>query len=170
MRASDEPFATVADISLLWRQLTEAEETRAAALLPLLSDMLRNIAQQIGKDLDEMIDANPNYESVVKLVTVDIVARILRQSTTGDPMSQESQSGLGYSWSGTYAVPGGGIAAAIMNNDLKRLGLTQQQIGSIILWGSELEQAPKTPKPGQKVNVVGYVVDSETNVTGKIGG
>ena len=170
MRASDEPFATVADISLLWRQLTEAEETRATALLPLLSDMLRNIAIQIGKDLDEMIDANPNYESVVKLVTVDIVARILRQSTTGDPMNQESQSGLGYSWSGTYAVPGGGIAAAIMNNDLKRLGLTQQQIGSIILWGKEPEPVEKVPKPGQKVNVVGYVVDSETNVTGKIGG
>lgn len=165
MRATDEPFATVYDISLLWRELTEAEETRAAALLPLLSDMLRNIAHQIGKDLDEMIDDDPNYESVVKLVTVDIVSRVLRQSTSGDPMSQESQSGLGYSWSGTYAIPGGGISAAIMNNDLKRLGLTQQQIGTIILWGSEPKEPEKAPKPGQKVNVVGYSADDK-NVIG----
>ena len=166
MRANDEPFATVADISLLWRPLTQDEETRAAALLPLLSDMLRDTAHKIGKDMDEMIDADPNYESVAKLVTVDIVARVLRQSTTGDPMSQESQSGLGYSWSGTYAVPGGGIAAAIMNNDLKRLGLLQQQMDSIILWGSEPESAPKVPQPGQKVNVIGRTTD-DSNIIGE---
>ena len=44
-------------------------------------------------------------------------------------MAQESQSGLGYSWSGTYAVPGGGIGNAILPSDLKRLGLKRQRIG-----------------------------------------
>lgn len=130
------PFATVADINTLWRTLTEAESTRAEALLPLVSDMLRQCADNVGKDLDEMAEESDVYESTLKLVTVDVVTRVLRQNTSGDAMTQESQSALGYSWSGTYAVPGGGIAGAIMNNDLKRLGLLNQQIDSLMLWGS----------------------------------
>jgi len=130
------PFATVEDINLLWRTLTEAESTRAEALLPLVSDMLRQCADNVGKDLDEMAEESDVYASTLKLVTVDVVTRVLRQNTSGDAMTQESQSALGYSWSGTYAVPGGGIAGAIMNNDLKRLGLLNQQIDSLMLWGS----------------------------------
>ena len=81
-----------------------------------------------------MIQKSEPYASVVKVVTVDVVSRILRQSTEGDAMTQESQSALGYSWSGTYAVPGGGIANAIMKNDLRKLGLLQQQMDSVFLW------------------------------------
>lgn len=127
-------FATVQDINLLWRPLSESESDRAGALLPLISDALRQCAAAVSKDLDEMAAASETYASTLKLVTVDVVTRVLRQSTEGDAMSQESQSALGYSWSGTYAVPGGGIANAIMNNDLKRLGLLSQQIGTVTLW------------------------------------
>lgn len=49
-------------------------------------------------------------------------------------MSQESQSALGYSWSGTFAVAGGGIANSILNNDLKKLGLLKQKMGSEFIW------------------------------------
>lgn len=136
-----EAFATVTDISTLWRPLTSAEQDRSEALLPLVSDELRVIAQGVNKDLDEMRAANEAYASVLKIVTVDVVCRILRQSTEGDAMSQESQSALGYSWSGTYAVPGGGIANAILKNDLKKLGLLQQQMGVIWTWqGSQAQQ------------------------------
>lgn len=131
---SSEAFATVEDIQTLWRPLTADEQTRAAALLPLVSDALRNEATKVGKDLDAMVADSTTYESVVKLVTVDVVARVLRQTTTGDAMTQESQAAGGYSWSGTYAVPGGGIANAILYSDLKRLGLLNQQIGSVWLW------------------------------------
>ena len=56
-------------------------------------------------------------------------------------MTQESQSGLGYSWSGSYAVPGGGIANSILNNDLKKLGLKRQKIGVMYTWqGSKAQQ------------------------------
>lgn len=127
-------FATVEDLATLWRPLTAEESTRADALLPLISDALRQEAIKVGKDLDQMVAADASYESVVKLVTVDVTARVLRQDTTGDAMTQESQSGLGFSWSGTYAVPGGGIAGAIMNNDLKRLGLLRQAIRTVKLW------------------------------------
>lgn len=127
-------FATVGDITTLWRPLTASETTRAEALLPLVSDEIRVIAHSVGKDVDAMISVSEPYASVVKVVTVDVVSRILRQSTEGDAMTQESQSALGYSWSGTYAIPGGGIANAIMKNDLKKLGLLIQKYDSIYLW------------------------------------
>lgn len=133
-----QPFATVTDIITLWRPLTADETTRATALLPLVSDELRVIAYSVGKDLDQMVAESEPYASVVKVVTVDVVSRVLRQSTEGDAMTQESQSALGYSWSGIYAVPGGGIANAIMKNDLRKLGLLMQTIGVMYTWqGSE---------------------------------
>lgn len=130
-------FATLDDVTLLTgKAFTSDEQDRIEALLPLVSDALRYEAVKVNKDLDAMIEADTSgaYTSVVKLVTVDIVNRVLRQSNDGEPMSQESQSALGYTWSGTYAIPGGGIAAAIMRNDLKRLGFWRQQYGVINLW------------------------------------
>ena len=82
-------------------------------------------------------DTSGAYGNTVKIVTVDILGRVLRQSTVDEPLSQESQSALGYTWSGTFAIPGGGIAAAIMKNDLKRLGLRRQRLGMIDLMPEE---------------------------------
>lgn len=132
---STSAYATLQDVIDLFRPLTPAEQTRVSALLPLISDCLRQEARRVNKDLDDMLthDADGSFSSTLKLVTVDIVGRVLRQDTEGEPMTQESQSALGYVWSGTYAIPGGGIAAAIMRNDLKRLGLCRQQIGVIDL-------------------------------------
>ena len=130
-------FATVQDIITLWRPLSNDEQTRASALIPLVCDELRNEAERVGKDLDVMIAVDPTLASVAKVVTVDVVARILRQSTDGDPMTQESQAANGYSWSGTYAIPGGGISNAIMRNDLKRLGLRGQRYGVIEWYGQD---------------------------------
>lgn len=135
-------FATVEDVELIGgKPLTTAERTRTAALLPVISDLLRNEAAKVGRNLDGMIVADPTgaYESSVKVVTVDVTIRALRQETSGEPMTQESQSGLGNTWSGTYAIPGGGIANAIMRNDLKRLGLRRQRIGALDIYGTETE-------------------------------
>lgn len=127
-------FATLADVTLLsGRTFTSAEQERIVALLPLVSDALRYEAVKVGKDLDEMMSDSSSYASVVKLVTVDVVMRAFNQSNNSEPMSQMSQSALGYSISGTYAVPGGGIANSIMKNDLKRLGLRKQTMGVINL-------------------------------------
>ena len=128
-------FATVQDVIDLWRPLSQDEQTRTAELLPLVSDELRVEAQKVGKDLDLMVSSDLALASVAKIVTVDVVSRVLRQSTDGDPMTQESQAANGYSWSGTYAIPGGGIANAIMKNDLKRLGLRNQRYGVIEWYG-----------------------------------
>lgn len=124
-----EPFATVDDLNQLWRKMSAEEEERAKALLPMVSDTLREEAIKVGKDLDEMIKERPSFSSVVKMVTVDVVARTLNTSTTGEPMSQESQSALGYTWSGTFLTPGGGLF--IKNSELARLGLKRQRIGVV---------------------------------------
>jgi hypothetical protein len=130
----NQPFATVEDLQRLYRPLSAEEQSRAEALLPLVSDEIRVLGRNYGKDIDAAIAKDSAYASVVKIVTCDVTFRILRQNTEGDAMSQESQSALGYSWSGTFAVAGGGIANSILNNDLKKLGLLKQQMGSEFLW------------------------------------
>ena len=119
------------------RPVYEDQQTRIEKLIPLVCSALRYEANKVGKDLDMMIAFDDVLGDVAKLVTVDVVVRVLRQSTDGEPLSQESQSAMGYSWSGTYAIPGGGIAQAIMKNDLKRLGLWGQKYGVIDFYGED---------------------------------
>ena len=120
-----EPFATIKDVNELWRELKNDEITRAEKLLPVVSDSLRMEANKVGKDLDAMIDEKPYLKTVAKSVTVDVLARVLMTSTDSEPMTQESQSALGYSWSGTYLIPGGGLF--IKKSELARLGLRTQR-------------------------------------------
>ncbi|EPF5050204.1 phage Gp19/Gp15/Gp42 family protein, partial [Escherichia coli] len=114
-----EPFATIEDLESLWRPLKQGERERAEKLLEIVSDSLREEAGRVGKDLDKMIEEKPPYfNNVVKSVTVDIVARTLMTSTDQEPMTQTTESALGYSWSGSYLVPGGGLF--IKNSELSR--------------------------------------------------
>lgn len=122
-------FATINDVTLLWRAMTPAETTKATALLSIVSNSLRVEAEKVGKDLDAMVAADTNLASVAKSVTVDVVARNLMTSTDQEPMSQYSQSALGYSVSGTFLVPGGGLF--IKKSELARLGLRRQRYGGI---------------------------------------
>lgn len=123
------PFATVADLEELWRPLKPDEIERANALLAVVSDSLREEAFKVGVDLDAMIADRPTYATVVKSVTVDVVARTLMTSTNQEPMTQYSQGALGYTVSGSYLVPGGGLF--IKNAELSRLGLKRQRYGVI---------------------------------------
>ena len=131
-------FATLEDVAALTGKVySESEQARLTALLADISNALRFEAEKVGKDIDEMIVKSEAYASVVKIATVDVAVRVLRQNLDTEPMTQESQAALGYSWSGTYAIPVGGISGAIMRNDLKRLGLRRQRYGSIDLWPTE---------------------------------
>lgn len=130
-----EPFATLTDVmTISGATYTAEQQTRITALLPLVSDLIRSEGVSVGKGIDEAVSTDDAYASVVKMVTCDVVARIMRQSTSGEPVSQESQSALGYSWSGTYAVPGGGAAMSLMNNERKMLGLKRQKYGAMEIW------------------------------------
>lgn len=127
-------FATVQDVISLWRPLTNAEQERVTNLLPVVSDSLRQEAAKVGKDLDVMVAASAPLATVAKSVTVDVVARALMTPTDEPPTTQFSQSALGYSVSGSYLVPGGGLF--IKKSELARLGLRRQQIGVLEPYGT----------------------------------
>lgn len=126
-------FATIDDLIKLWRPLQRDELQRAEALLIVVSDSLRIEAQKVNKNLDKMALENVTFANVLKSVTVDIVARTLMTSTNQEPMTQYSESALGYSVSGSFLVPGGGLF--IKDSELKRLGLKKQRYGVIDFYG-----------------------------------
>lgn len=128
-----ELYATISDVIGLWREMTQAEQARAEALIPLICASLREEAKKVGKDLDAMIAEDDDLAEVAKSVVVDVVARTLMTSTNQEPMSQFSESALGYSASGTYLVPGGGLF--IKRSELARLGLRRQRIGVMEIYG-----------------------------------
>ncbi|HEM5553643.1 TPA: phage Gp19/Gp15/Gp42 family protein [Streptococcus suis] len=128
-------FATTSDLETLWRHLKFDETDRAEALLEVVSNSLRHEAQKVGKDLDVLISDNPVFASVVKSVTVDVVARTLMTSTDQEPMTQFNESALGYSVSGSFLVPGGGLF--IKDSELKRLGLKKQRFGARDIYGTD---------------------------------
>lgn len=129
-----EPFATIDDLHQLWRKTANAEETaRANHLLMVVSDCLRAEAEKVGKDLDKWVQEKLYRATVAKSVTVDVVARTLMTSTNQEPMTQMSQSAGGFSVSGTFLLPGGGIF--IKRTELARLGLRRQRVGELDIYG-----------------------------------
>ncbi len=131
-------YATTDDIANLWRKMTSEETDRAKQLIPIVCASLRMEAKKVGKDLDAMIADDADLALVAKSVTVDVVARTLLTSTEDEPMTQVSQSALGYSMSGTFLVPGGGLF--IKKSELNRLGLRRQQYGVIDLYENQRNQ------------------------------
>ena len=126
-------FATISDVETLWRYLKQDETDRASFLLDVVSDSLRVEAEKVGKDLDAMVLKSAAYANVVKSVAVDIGARTLMTSTDQEPRTQLTQTALGYSASGSFLVPGGGLF--IKKSELARLGLRRQRYGVINLYG-----------------------------------
>lgn len=122
-------IVTVNDIITLFRPLTADEQKKAEALIPVVCDSLRQEAKMVGKDIDKMLANGELLENVFKSVVVDVVARTLMTSTNSEPMTQASQSALGYTVSGTFLVPGGGLF--IKKSELARLGLKRQRYGVI---------------------------------------
>ena len=127
-------YATLDDITALWRAMTSEESQRAQALLPVVSASLRNEARKAGKDLDILLLDDPDLAEVAKSVTVDVVARTLMTSTNAEPMTQLTESAGSYSATGTFLVPGGGLF--IKNSELARLGLRRQRYGVIDFYGN----------------------------------
>lgn len=124
-------FATISDVTTLFRTLSQEEQTRASALIPVVSATLREEAKKVGKNLDAMVAASSDLALVAKSVTVDIVSRVLQTPTNQAPMTQMSEGALGYTFSGTFLSPGGGIF--IKNSELAKLGLKRQRYGAIEL-------------------------------------
>ena len=125
-------YATISDLTTLWRTMTAAEQTRATELLDTVSARLRVEANKVGKDLDALVEADVDLASVAKSVTCDIVARTMMTATDKEPMTQFAESAGGYSVSGTFLVPGGGLF--VKKSELASLGIRRQQFGGLELY------------------------------------
>lgn len=122
-------YLTVDELIERWRPLKPDEIDRAKVLIGDICAVIRIKAKSCGKNFDEMIADDSDYELVAKSVITDIVSRELTSSTTDAALSQFSQSAGGYSISGTYLSAGGGLF--IKKDEWKRLGLKTQKYGAI---------------------------------------
>ena len=110
-------YAALEDMTTLWRPMTSAEQARASSLLEVVSASLNMEAQKVGKDLPALVAADPDLAMVAKSVT------------NQEPLTQFTQAAGGYSASGSFLVPGGGLF--IKKSELARLGLRRQRMGVI---------------------------------------
>lgn len=126
-------FATTDDLIQRWRPLTADEIAQADILLSDVSNALRVFAFDHNFDFDQMVKDLPARGELAKAVTCDIVRREMQSLSDESPaMSQMSQSALGYSVSGTFLSPGGGLF--IKNAELKMLGLLKQKAKGVDLY------------------------------------
>ena len=127
-------YATISDVETLWRTLTLAEQTKATALLQKASSIIRIEAKKVNVDTDTLFNTDEDYANMLTAVTVSMVSRAISKDTSGEPMSQVTQSALGYSVSGTYTMPGRDLY--LLNNEKADLGITRKQrIGGIEFYG-----------------------------------
>ena len=118
-------YATLDDLTTLVRPLEPSETEKASLLLQAASASLRSEAKRRNKCFDAMLEEDPDLVPIARDVVCQMVRRALAVDVTAEPMTQVSQSALGYTVSGTYAVPGGSLYA--LNSELRRLGLRRQK-------------------------------------------
>lgn len=121
-------LVSIDDLIKLFRPLQAEEVEKANSLIEVVISDLKVKAKKVDMDLDELCK-DDDYHNVFKSVVCDIVGRALMTSTEGEPMVQSSEAALGYSWSGTFLNPGGGLF--IKRDEEKRLGLLKQRYGVI---------------------------------------
>lgn len=126
-----ENFATVEDVMNLYGPLNADQLSKVEQLLAYTSSYFRTLAKEYGRDLNQEVIDDEDMKNNAKLATCNVVIRELDKGNSS--LSQESQSALGYTWSGTYVNTGGGLS--ILNKDLKLLGLNRQRIGMVDIYG-----------------------------------
>lgn len=126
-----ENFATVEDVMNLYGPLNADQIAKVEQLLSYTSSYFRTLAKEYGRDLNQEVIDDEDMKNNAKLATCNVVIRELDKGNSS--LSQESQSALGYTWSGTYVNTGGGLS--ILNKDLKLLGLNRQRIGMVDIYG-----------------------------------
>ena len=105
-----ESFANPEDLKLVWSGYSELDESRATALLSLVSSV---ICSQANTD-----EIEPD---ILKLVTCRVVSRML-QSDGMPGVTQESWGASPYSGSVSYANPSGDIYLTKFEKDLLGIG------------------------------------------------
>lgn len=106
MSANLEAFATVSELEAIWRDLDTTESNRADVLLLQASNYLRQVATNVGKDLDDLALSDPTkvLEANIKMVVLNAVQRAMSTPTeVPADASQWSQSATPYSESMSFS-------------------------------------------------------------------
>lgn len=119
------PFATKEELAAYWRTLTSEEGTRADIMLPLTSNRLRLMAEDLGIDLDAKKEASEVYGDTLKWVVMEAVKRALSTPTDQPPVDSISQTAGPYSENYKYTNPSGDLW--FKKSELNALGLYGRQ-------------------------------------------
>lgn len=118
-------FATKAQLAAYWRTLTSDEQTRADVMLPLASNRLRLIAEDLGIDLDAKKAASEAFSSTLQWVVLEAVKRALATPTDQPPVDTWAQTAGPYSENYKYSNPSGDLW--FKKSELSSLGLYGRQ-------------------------------------------
>lgn len=113
---------TINDLISRWRTLSNDEIDKAEVFINDVENALHVYAHNRGIDLDELIGEYEPRQGLYTAIVCDIVRREMTACADESPaLSQSSLAVNGYSISGTYLSPGGGLF--VKNSELKMLGI-----------------------------------------------
>ena len=137
-------IVSVNDLIARWRTLTSEEIDKATVFIGDVENALHVYAADRGYDLDEMLENPAERTELYKAVVCDIVKREMVSCSDESPaLSQSSLAVNGYSVSGTYLTPGGGLF--IKNSELKMLGLQTQKAKAVDLYAKHDKNSCDNP-------------------------
>lgn len=128
-------YATIEDLAKLWRPLTDSEKEKAEELIAEASAKIRIKAKSQGKDFDEIVTDDSDIALIAKGLVCTVVKSAMNTPNDIEGLSQMSMSAGGYSWSGTYSNPNGGIK--FTKKDWKSIGLGSQKFGGVDVYGMD---------------------------------
>jgi hypothetical protein len=127
----DEPFATIDDLEIRWRELLPSEIPKAEILLSDASDQLRTLFP----DIDERIKKGKTKSGIVKSVVCAMVKRAMQEPDEmfGGSVSAFGQSVGSASENYTFRNPDGDLF--IKKSEIKALGYGSQFVAGVDLGG-----------------------------------
>lgn len=100
-------YANAEDLTLYWKAPTDAN--RANYILKMASNRLRQIATDVGVDLDEKVNADIVYFLNVQGVVMEAAKRALQTPTDQQPTESYAQTAGPYSENFKYSNPAGDL-------------------------------------------------------------
>jgi hypothetical protein len=113
-----EPFATVAELEIRWRPLTDDEKAKASVLLGDASAVIRSQKP----DIDDLIIEGLLDEVIPQKIVCDMTRRQMALSQDIPPVSQSSETVGVFSASYTFANPSGDMFLTKFEKKLLSIG------------------------------------------------
>ena len=126
-------YATTEDLEKVWHHLTPSETEKAEELIAEASAKIRLKAKAQGKDYDAIVTEDEDLALIVKGLVCTVVKNAMNTPSDIEGLSQMSMAAGGYSWSGTYSNPSGGLKFS--KKDWKSIGLGSQMFGGVDIYG-----------------------------------